>query len=141
MRTADKAVDRLPTQLVMTLSPSDALAVTAIVISLIALVSTIGQIVQQYLGTSDGYRRCRSSVMGRRGQYTRRKLDYGEMRFEVFFQTPVIFLENRGDARGLLLYRVIEYLEGSLDSYPRTLTEDLDMPGVSSRVWNNEQAS
>jgi hypothetical protein len=55
----------------MALDTSDTLAVTSIVVALIALLSTIGQILQQYIGTSEGYRRCQPSVMGLWGRATR----------------------------------------------------------------------
>jgi hypothetical protein len=84
----------------MALDTPDTLAITAIVVALIALLSTVGQIVQQYIGTSEGYRRCQSSVMGLWGQATRRKFHFGEMRFEVFFQTPVFVTDIiAGDRR------------------------------------------
>ena len=80
--------------LAMGLDASDSLAVTAIAIAVVALCGTIGQILQQYLGTSEGYRRCQSSVMGLWAQSTRRIFNWGEMRFEVIFQTPVIYLSR-----------------------------------------------
>jgi hypothetical protein len=104
---------------------SDTLAVTAIVISLIALVSTIGQLLQQYLGTSDGYRRCRSSVMGLWGKSTRRAFDWGDMRFEVFFETPDIFLGHPENKRGPVKQRLVHYLTGTNESYINSRTETM----------------
>jgi len=49
----------------------DNVAVAALVIALIALITAIGQLLQAYLGTADGYRRCQSSVMGNWAKRTR----------------------------------------------------------------------
>jgi hypothetical protein len=46
------------------MSGTDNIAITALVVSLIALVTTVGQLLQQYFVTADGYRRCQSSVIG-----------------------------------------------------------------------------
>lgn len=100
----------------MGLDRSDVLALSAIIVSLIALVSTIGQIVQQYLGTSEGYRRCRTSVMGLWGHSTRRRFDWSDMRFEVFFETP-IFFKAQPDPR-----RDIDEINERDNSYKRSST-------------------
>lgn len=47
------------------------IAVVALVVALVALLTTIGQLLQQYLATADGYRRCQQSVMGRWAKRTR----------------------------------------------------------------------
>jgi len=114
----------------MTLDTSDTLAVTAIVVALIALLSTVGQILQQYIGTSEGYRRCQSSVMGLWGQSTRRKFHFGEMRFDVFFQTPefVVGTAFRGDGRQKFL------IDGSTKSFEETRTR----PDIKHNVWYRE---
>ncbi|KAH6680929.1 hypothetical protein B0J14DRAFT_684413 [Halenospora varia] len=49
----------------------DPLALTALIVSLIALITTIQQVLQQYLASAtDGYRRCKHSVMGHWGLKT-----------------------------------------------------------------------
>jgi hypothetical protein len=48
----------------------DNAAVAALVIAPIALITAIGQLIQAYLGTADGYRMCQSSVMGKKDTIT-----------------------------------------------------------------------
>jgi hypothetical protein len=120
-------------RIAMGLDRSDTLAVTAIVISLIAPVSTIGQILQQYLGTSDGYRGCRSSVMGLWGRSTRRAFDWGDMRFEVFFETPDIFLGHPENKIGPMKQRLVHYLTGTDESYSDSRTEKM-VTGADTRT-------
>lgn len=116
----------------MALDTSDTLAVTAIVVALIALLSTVGQIVQQYIGTSEGYRRCQPSVMGLWGQATRRKFHFGEMRFEVFFQTPEFVIDTvAGDRRRRAA------IDGTIKSYEETRTK----PDNEKVVWQRHISS
>jgi hypothetical protein len=116
----------------MALDTSDTLAVTAIVVALIALLSTVGQIVQQYIGTSEGYRRCQSSVMGLWGQATRRKFHFGEMHFEVFFQTPEFVTDTvAGDRRQKVA------IDGTMKSYKETRTK----PDNEQVVWQRHISS
>jgi hypothetical protein len=110
--------------LAMGLDASDSLAVTAIAFAVVALCGTIGQILQQYLGTSEGYRRCQSSVMGLWAQATRRIFNWGDMRFEVIFQTPVIYLSRPFNDRWPLINRPIHYVDGSGGSYKDTGVEE-----------------
>lgn len=51
-------------------SNSERIAVVALVVSLVALVATTGQLLQQYFSTADGYRRCQESVMEDWGKKT-----------------------------------------------------------------------
>jgi hypothetical protein len=70
----------------------NSLSVVAIVVALVALVTTVGQVLQQYLATADGYRRCQSSVIGHWSKRTRLKWRWSEFRFETRFTTPYIAL-------------------------------------------------
>jgi hypothetical protein len=72
------------------------LAVIALVVSLVALVTTVGQLLQQYFATADGYRRCHKSVMGEYGRKTRLHWRWREFRFETIYTTPEIFLVGSG---------------------------------------------
>ena len=71
-------------------SESDNIAGAALAIALVALLATIGQLLQQYFATADGYRRCQSSVMGPWARRTRLKWRWREFRFETLFTTPTI---------------------------------------------------
>lgn len=48
----------------------DVISITALVISVVALVTTVLQVLQQYYGSAEGYRRCAKSVMGKWHQGT-----------------------------------------------------------------------
>jgi hypothetical protein len=92
----------------------------ALIISVIALISTTLQILQQYFSTADGYRRCTESVMGLWAIGTHRKLRSSEFRFEVVFETPVLFLAPPTNRRGPINGRKIYYIDGSAESYKET---------------------
>lgn len=68
----------------------DGVALTALLISLVALFTTLGQLLQQYFATADGYRRCQASVMGLWAKRTRLKWRWREFRFETIFVIPRI---------------------------------------------------
>lgn len=72
------------------------LAIIALIVSLVALFTTIGQLLQQYFATADGYRRCHKSVMGEYGKKTRLHWRWREFRFETIYTTPEIFLVGNG---------------------------------------------
>jgi hypothetical protein len=77
---------------------ADPLATTALVVSLVALLVTVGQLLQQYLSTADGYRRCRGSVMGLWSKKTRLRWRWSEFRFETVFVVPRIVYRPIEDA-------------------------------------------
>ena len=64
------------------------LALAALVVSLVALVTTISQVLSQLFATADGYRRCQPSIIGGWGRLTRRKFRWGDLRFETIYTTP-----------------------------------------------------
>lgn len=72
------------------------LAAAALAIALVALITTVGQLLQQYLATADGYRRCHKSVMGDYARKTRLHWRWREFRFETLYTTPEIFLTGEG---------------------------------------------
>jgi hypothetical protein len=72
------------------------LAGAALAIALVALVTALGQLLQQYFATADGYRRCQKSVMGGYARQTRLRWRWREFRFETLYTIPEIFLT--GDA-------------------------------------------
>jgi len=71
---------------------TDRVAVTALVVSLVALLTTVGQLLQQYFATADGYRRCQASVMGHWAQRTRLRWRWRQFRFETLYTVPEIFI-------------------------------------------------
>ena len=60
----------------------------ALAVALVALVTTVSQVLGQFLATADGYRRCQSSVMGGWAKLTHRRFRWSEMRFETLYTTP-----------------------------------------------------
>lgn len=72
------------------------LAIIALIVSVVALTTTVGQLLQQYFATADGYRRCHKSVMGEYGRKTRLHWRWREFRFETIYTTPEIFLVGNG---------------------------------------------
>lgn len=89
----------------------DPIAITALVISLVALLATTGQVLQQYFATADGYRRCQPSVMGLWGTKTKLRWRWREFRFETIYYVPKISVDFLG-----LQYIVkgsIDHLSGS----------------------------
>jgi hypothetical protein len=72
----------------------DPVALTALIISLVALVVTFAQLLQQYFATADGYRQCLPSVMGHDwGRKTRKRLRWRELRYETLYYVPSISTE------------------------------------------------
>ena len=71
---------------------TDTVADVALVVSLIALVVALGQISQQFLGTAEGYRRCKAEVIGAWAARTHRKWHWYEFRYETKYTVPEIDL-------------------------------------------------
>lgn len=118
------------------------LAAAALAIALVALVIAVGQLLQQYFATADGYRNCQKSVMGQWAIKTRRRFRWREFRFETLFSTPEIFLTGGGG--GTRPDQV--YIIGSAESRRLTLTppDAFDDPGQfprwpthSSKSWSS----
>lgn len=72
--------------------PEVIVAVVALVVSLVALAATFMQVLQQYYASASGYSQCNTMVMGRWAESKSRRFSWDEMRFEVEFEAPVIFL-------------------------------------------------
>jgi hypothetical protein len=69
---------------------ADSVALTALVVALVALFATTGQLLQQYFATADGFRRCQPSVMGLWARKTKLRWRWREFRFETRFNIPRI---------------------------------------------------
>jgi hypothetical protein len=72
---------------------ADPVGLAALIISLIALLATTGQLLQQYFATADGFRRCQPSVMGLWAEKTKLRWRWREFRFETIFAIPRIVYE------------------------------------------------
>ena len=74
----------------------------ALAVALVALITTVSQVLGQFLATADGYRRCQASVMGGWAKMTHRHFRWSEMRFETLYTTPRFNLSgmaSRGNER------------------------------------------
>lgn len=72
----------------------NAIAGAALAVALVALLTTLGQVFQQYFSTADGFRRCQDSVVGPWAKRTRLKFRWSEFRFETLFTVPHIMLQR-----------------------------------------------
>ncbi|KAH9215402.1 hypothetical protein DL95DRAFT_388708, partial [Leptodontidium sp. 2 PMI_412] len=72
------------------------LAGAALAIALVALITAVGQLLQQYFATADGYRRCHKYVMGEYARKTRLHWRWREFRFETLYTIPEISLVGDG---------------------------------------------
>ncbi|RYP66940.1 hypothetical protein DL771_007514 [Monosporascus sp. 5C6A] len=98
-------------------------SIVALVISLIALFGTLLQVLQTYFASSaTGFARCGVKTMGEWGKFTRRKFKPSDLRFEVEFETPVIFLAPPNNNKGPVPNERIWYMNGSKESYMETRT-------------------
>lgn len=68
--------------------PTDPVSTAALVVALVALFTTMSQVIAQLFATADGYRRCQDSVMGPWAKLTRRRFRWSEMRYETRYTTP-----------------------------------------------------
>lgn len=67
-------------------------SITALVVSLIALIGTTLQVLQQYFASAAGYSNCDEKVMGKWHETKQRKFRWDQLRYEVEFESPVIFV-------------------------------------------------
>ena len=59
----------------------------ALVVSLIALIITLAQLLQQMFGTAERYRRCQESIIGPWARLRHREVRWSELRMETQFVT------------------------------------------------------
>ncbi|TAQ87940.1 hypothetical protein B7494_g3749 [Chlorociboria aeruginascens] len=96
----------------------------ALIVSFVALISTVLQVLQQYFSSAEGYRRCAESVMGKWSKGTHRRFRLKEFRVEVVFETPVLFLSPPHNDRGPIPNRDIHYILGTDESCEKTRVLD-----------------
>ncbi|KAE8330320.1 hypothetical protein BDV39DRAFT_170475 [Aspergillus sergii] len=80
------------------LDTSDSIALTAFVVSIIALAATASQLLQQYFTTAYGYNRCSRRFIGDWSRFRHRRYIWREFRFETTFVRPHIYI-GFGDAK------------------------------------------
>lgn len=107
-----------------------AVALVALVISLVALAATFMQVMQQYYASAAGYSQCNPKVMGRWADTKTRRFSWDELRFEVEFHVPVIFVSPPTNKRGPVRDQPIYFLDGTKDSLENTWSElSVDLVG------------
>lgn len=108
------------------LDTSDEVAVVALIISVIALIGAILQLLQQYFSSAEGYKDCGQQVMGDWSLTRKRHFRVTELRFETQFEVPVIFLCPPNNTRGPLGPRSAEvplwHVDGTTESEIHTRT-------------------
>ncbi|KAI1385174.1 uncharacterized protein F4822DRAFT_335886 [Hypoxylon trugodes] len=95
-------------------------------ISFVALIVSSIQLLYQYYTNVSlnalGARNCNSWVMGPWAGATRRRWRWLELRFEIIFQSPILFVAPAFNRRGPVPGREIWYIDGSDQSYQETRT-------------------
>lgn len=74
------------------MSSPDPISLVALIVSLVALTLTLLQVAQQYVSTSYDYRHCSARTVGGWHKRSRRRFVWSELRFEVYFATPIIHI-------------------------------------------------
>lgn len=97
-------------------SSDDKVETAALVISLVALIGTFLQVLQQYFASATGYANCQKSLSGGWLHTLTRKFRGYELRFEVLYKAPVIFVCKPDNRFGPVPKEPIRFLTGSDDS-------------------------
>ncbi|KAG7285686.1 hypothetical protein NEMBOFW57_007979 [Staphylotrichum longicolle] len=92
----------------------------ALVVSLVALLGTMAQVLQQYIASATGYANCDETVMGKWHESKKRRFRATELRFEVQFETPVIFVCPANNDKGPIKDKDIHYVDGTSESLKKT---------------------
>lgn len=107
---------------------TDSVSVVALVVSVVALIGAILQLLQQYYSSAEGYSNCSDAVMGEWALMRKRKFHLSELRFEVLFETPVIFMCPPSNKRGPLgQNRPLWHVQGTSQS-----EADTSIPSVQT---------
>ncbi|KAK1574767.1 uncharacterized protein LY79DRAFT_360350 [Colletotrichum navitas] len=128
-------------------------AVAALVISVVALIAALLQVAQQYYASAAGYSSCGSKVIGKWSESKKRRLKFTEFRFEVQFETPVIFLCPPTNTKGPVKGQKNIFIDGSENSLRESRSEiteaifkeknvsDKELIKQSVHTADNERAS
>lgn len=100
----------------------DAVSLVALIISIIALIGAILQLLQQYVSSAEGFSNCGEEVMGQWSLYRARKFRWSELRFEVQFEVPVMFVCAATNKRGPLPGHPLWNVQGTPQSEAETRT-------------------
>ncbi|KAK4195849.1 hypothetical protein QBC40DRAFT_184820 [Triangularia verruculosa] len=124
---------------------------TALIFAIVALIGTFAQVLQQYIASAAGYSNCGESVMGEWHKSKKRRFRATELRFEVQFETPVIFICPPTNTKGPLPAKPIYFVDGSdqslkdtralLPKDEKTREEKLASQGNKVHTADNERAT
>lgn len=98
-------------------------AVVALFISLVALSATFMQVLQQIYASAAGYAKCSTKVMGDWAKSKTRRFSWEELRFEVEFDAPVLFVCPPNNKNGPIKEETIYFLDGTPKSLEETWTD------------------
>ncbi|KAL1887733.1 hypothetical protein Sste5346_010026 [Sporothrix stenoceras] len=115
------------------------IAIVALVVSVIALVGTGLQVVQQYLASAAGYSNCDAAVIGPWHTTKKRRFRLSEMRFQVLFETPVFFVCPADNTRGPIKDAPVWFVKGNPESIAITRSLPLDGPDPNSSAGKPSQ--
>lgn len=104
----------------------DLLALVALVISVIALFGSILQLLQQYYSSAEGYSNCGKRVMGQWALSRNRKFRWTELRFEVQFEAPVMFVCPPSNTKGPVQGKSLLFVKGTKESEEETRTPSIE---------------
>lgn len=99
-------------------------AVVSLVIALIALLGTVMQVLQQYYASATGFSNCDRRVIGKWHNYKERRFKWKELRFEVRFKAPVVFVCPANNTKGPVP-DVVWIIDGSQKSQEDTMTDSI----------------
>ncbi|ORY56336.1 uncharacterized protein BCR38DRAFT_402491 [Pseudomassariella vexata] len=123
------------------------LALAALVVAVVAFIVATIQLAQSIIAGARGLPNCDTRVMGKWAELTSWKFRWRQLRLEINFEAPVIFLSSNDNKLGPVKDNdVIWYIDGSLQSCDDTrveLTDDINTRLSRERVHTveNELAS
>ena len=125
-------------------------AAAALVVSFVAFAATLMQCLQQYYSSARGYSQCSEKVIGKWATTKSRRFSFEELRFEVQFDAPVIFVCQPTNTKTPVPHAEMYKLDGTEKSIRDTWTasdmtdrkDDKEM-SLKERIHtsNNERAS
>lgn len=119
---------------------NDAVSVVALVVSVVALIGTILQLLQQYYASATGYSNCGEQAMGPWYQTRKRIFRVEELRFEVRFQAPVMFVCPPDNTRGPIPWEDIRFVQGTEESENNTLSLPFAKNELEKKKEEQEEA-
>lgn len=108
------------------MDPQDSVSIVALVVSVVALIGAILQLLQQYYSSAEGYSNCNQRVMGEWALSRKRKFRWGELRFEVQFETPVIFVCPPTNTNKPVPNQPLWFVKGTRESEIETRTPSIE---------------